>query len=156
MEISGIARRRETKSVRFAVFGALGENEEERVKENDEVVRVNEKKEEEYRKDLQFLVEKEAEDEESDEEEEDTSLCSEQEDQVKEAKQAMEVQQEETEIPVNEMAPPQVRLTRPSDEKSRSDFQVQLELELPRADEDSRPDSQLSHGPEEISSSVYN
>ena len=43
MEISGIARRRETKSVRFAVFGALGENEEETVKENDEVVRVNEK-----------------------------------------------------------------------------------------------------------------
>ena len=39
MEISGIARRRETKSVRFAVFGALGENEEERVKENDEVVK---------------------------------------------------------------------------------------------------------------------
>ena len=49
VEISGIARRRETKSVSFAVFGALGENEEERVKENDEVVRVNEKKEEEYR-----------------------------------------------------------------------------------------------------------
>ena len=43
VEISGIARRRETKSVSFAVFGALGENEEERVKENDEVVRVNEK-----------------------------------------------------------------------------------------------------------------
>ena len=40
---SGIARRRETKRVSFAVFGALGENEEERVKENDEVVRVNEK-----------------------------------------------------------------------------------------------------------------
>ena len=36
VEISGIARRRETKSVSFAVFGALGENEEERVKENDE------------------------------------------------------------------------------------------------------------------------
>ena len=88
VEISGIARRRETKSVRFAVFGALGENEEERVKENDEVVRVNEKKKEEYRKDLQFLVEKEAEDEESDEEEEDTSQCSEQEEQVKEAKLA--------------------------------------------------------------------
>ena len=50
VEISGIARRRETKSVRFAVFGALGENEEERVKENDEVVRVNEKEEEEYNK----------------------------------------------------------------------------------------------------------
>ena len=98
VEISGIARRRETKSVRFAVFGALGENEEERVKENDEVVRVNEKKEEEYRKDLQFLVEKEAEDEESDEEEEDTSQCSEQEEQVKEAKQAMEVEQEEAEM----------------------------------------------------------
>ena len=81
MEISGIARRRETKSVSFAVFGALGENEEERVKENDEVVRVNEKEEEEYRKDLQFLVEKETEDEE----EEDTSQCSEQEEQVKEA-----------------------------------------------------------------------
>ena len=32
VEISGIARRRETKSVSFAVFGALGENEEERVK----------------------------------------------------------------------------------------------------------------------------
>ena len=47
VEISGIARRRETKSVSFAVFGALGENEEERVKENDEVVRVNEKKKEE-------------------------------------------------------------------------------------------------------------
>ena len=156
VEISGIARRRETKSVSFAVFGALGENEEERVKENDEVVRVNEKKEEEYRKDLQFLVEKEAEDEESDEEEEDTSQCSEQEEQVKEAKQAMEVEQEEAEIPVNKVAPPQVRLTRPSDEWSRSDFQVQLELELPRADEDSRPDSQLSHRPEEISSSVYN
>ena len=73
VEISGIARRRETKSVSFAVFGALGENEEERVKENDEVVRVNEKEEEDYRKELQFLVEKEAEDEESDEEEEDTS-----------------------------------------------------------------------------------
>ena len=87
VEISGIARRRETKSVSFAVFGALGENEEERVKENDEVVRVNEKEEEEYRKDLQFLVEKETEDEE----EEDTSQCSEQEEQVKEAKQAMEV-----------------------------------------------------------------
>ena len=81
VEISGIARRRETKSVSFAVFGALGENEEERVKENDEVVRVNEKEEEEYRKDLQFLVEKETEDEE----EEDTSQCSEQEEQVKEA-----------------------------------------------------------------------
>ena len=94
VEISGIARRRETKSVSFAVFGALGENEEERVKENDEVVRVNEKEEEKYRKDLQFLVEKEAEDEESDEEEEDTSQCSEQEEQVKEAKQAMEVEQE--------------------------------------------------------------
>ena len=39
VEVSGIARRRETKSVRFAVFGALGENEEERVKENDEVVK---------------------------------------------------------------------------------------------------------------------
>jgi hypothetical protein len=39
VEISGIARRRETKSVSFAVFGALGENEEERVKENDEVVK---------------------------------------------------------------------------------------------------------------------
>ena len=39
VEIGGIARRRETKSVSFAVFGALGENEEERVKENDEVVR---------------------------------------------------------------------------------------------------------------------
>ena len=129
MEISGIARRRETKSVSFAVFGALGENEEERVKENDEVVRVNEKKEEEFRKDLQFLVEKEAEDEESDEEEEDTSQCSEQEEQVKEAKQAMEVEQEEAEIPVNKVAPPQVRLTRPSDEWSCSDFQVQLELE---------------------------
>ena len=152
VEISGIARRRETKSVSFAVFGALGENEEERVKENDEVVRVNEKEEEEYRKDLQFLVEKETEDEE----EEDTSQCSEQEEQVKEAKQAMEVEQEEAEIPVNKVAPPQVRLTRPSDEWSRSDFQVQLELELPRADEDSRPDSQLSHRPEEISSSVYN
>ena len=36
VEISAIARRRETKSVSFAVFGALGENEEERVKENDE------------------------------------------------------------------------------------------------------------------------
>ena len=156
VEISGIARRRETKSVSFAVFGALGENEEERVKENDEVVRVNEKEEEEYRKDLQFLVEKEAEDEESDEEEEDTSQCSEQEEQVKEAKQAMEVEQEEAEIPVNKVAPPQVRLTRPSDKWSRSYFQVQLELELPRADEDSRPDSQLSHRPEEISSSVYN
>ena len=36
---SGIERRRETKSVSFAVFGALGENEEERVKENDEVVK---------------------------------------------------------------------------------------------------------------------
>ena len=121
VEISGIARRRETKSVSFAVFGALGENEEERVKENDEVVRVNEKEEEEYRKDLQFLVEKEAEDEESDEEEEDTSQCSEQEEQVKEAKQAMEVEQEEAEIPVNKVAPPQVRLTRRS-EWSRSDF----------------------------------
>ena len=120
VEISGIARRRETKSVRFAVFGALGENEEERVKENDEVVRVNEKEEEEYRKDLQFLVGKEAEDEESDEEEE-NSQCSEQEEQVKEAKQAMEVEQEEAEIPVNKVAPPQVRLTRRS-EWSRSDF----------------------------------
>ena len=39
VEISGIVRRRETKSVSFAVFGALGENEEERVKENDEVVK---------------------------------------------------------------------------------------------------------------------
>ena len=39
VEIIGIARRRETKSVNFAVFGALGENEEERVKENDEVVK---------------------------------------------------------------------------------------------------------------------
>ena len=69
----------------------------------------------------------------------------------------MEVEQEEAEIPVIKVAPPpQVRLTRPSDEWSRSDFQVQLELELPRADEDSRPDSQLSHRPEEISSSVYN
>ena len=135
VEISGIARRRETKSVSFAVFGALGENEEERVKENDEVVRVNEKKEEEYRKDLQFLVEKEAEDEESDEEEEDTNQCSEQEEQVKEAKQAMEVEQEEAEIP------PQLRLIRPTDELSRSDFRVQLELMLPRADEDSRPPS---------------
>ena len=112
VEIGGIARRRETKSVSFAVFGALGENEEERVKENDEVVRVNEKEEEEYRKDLQFLVEKETEDEE----EEDTRQCSEQEEQVKEAKQAMEVEQEEAEIPVNKVAPPQVRLTRPSDE----------------------------------------
>ena len=117
VEISGIVRRRETKSVSFAVFGALGENEEERVKENDEVVRVNEKKEEEYRKDLQFLVEKETEDEE----EEDTSQCSEQEEQVKKAKQAMEVEQEEAEIPVNKVAPPQVRLTRRS-EWSRSDF----------------------------------
>ena len=81
---------------------------------------------------------------------------SEQEEQVKEAKQAMEMEQEEAEIPVNKVAPPQVRLTRPSNEWSRSDFQVQLELELPRADEDSRPDSQLSHRPEEISSSVYN
>ena len=98
VEISGIARRRETKSVSFAVFGALGENEEERVKENDEVVRVNEKEEEEYRKDLQFLVEKEAEDEESDEEEEDTSQCSKQEEQVKETKQAMELEQEEAEM----------------------------------------------------------
>ena len=84
VEIGGIARRRETKSVSFAVFGALGENEEERVKENDEVVRVNEEEEEEYRKDLQFLVEKETEDEE----EEDTSQCSEQEEQVMEAKLA--------------------------------------------------------------------
>jgi hypothetical protein len=122
----------------------LGENEEERVKENDEVQK--------YRKDLQFLVEKETEDEE----EEDTSQCSEQEEQVKEAKQAMEVEQEEAEIPVKKVAPPQVRLTRPSDEWSCSDFQVQLELELPRTNEDSRPDSQLSHRPEEIESSVYN
>ena len=68
----------------------------------------------------------------------------------------MEVEQEEAEIPVKKVAPPQVRLTRPSDEWSRSDFQVQLELELPRTNEDSRPDSQLSHRPEEISSSVYN
>ena len=52
VEISGIVRRRETKSVSFAVFCALGENEEERVKENDEGVRVNEKEEEEYRKEL--------------------------------------------------------------------------------------------------------
>ena len=75
----------------------------------------------EYRKDFQFLVEKEAEDEESDEEEEDTSQCSEQEEQVKEVKQAMEVEQEEAEIPVNKVAPPQVQLTRRS-EWSRSDF----------------------------------
>ena len=68
----------------------------------------------------------------------------------------MEVEQEEAEIPVNKVSPTQVRLTRPSDEWSRSDFQVQLELELPRTNEDSRPDSQLSHRPEEIKSSVYN
>ena len=79
---------RDAERPRASVLRYLGENEEERVKENDEVVRVNEKKEEEYRKDLQFLVEKEAEDEESDEEEEDTSQCSEQEEQVKEAKLA--------------------------------------------------------------------
>ena len=40
---------------------------------------------------------------------------------AKEAKQAMEVEQEEAEIPVNKVAPPQVRLTRRS-EWSRSDF----------------------------------
>merc|ERR1719237_542760 len=56
------------------------------------------------------------------------------------------------------MAPPRVRLTRPSSEWSCRDFQdeVQPESEQPGADEDSRPASQLSHLPEETSSwSIY-
>merc|ERR1719209_891893 len=61
---------------------------------------------------------------------------------------------EEAELPVGEMAPPEVRLTRPSCEWSRCDFkEVQPE---PGADDDSRPTSQLSHLPEETSSrSIY-
>merc|ERR1719266_249039 len=99
--------------------GLGGENEEKEARANEiegEVVRVNEE-EEEYRKDIQFLVEKEAVDEESDEEDEDTSQCNEQEGHVKQ-----EVG-EEAELPVSEMAPPQVRLTRPSSEWSCRDFQ---------------------------------
>jgi len=136
VEISGIVRHRES--------SLGGENEEKEARANEiegEVVRVNEE-EEEYRKDIQFLVEKEAVDEESDEEDEDTSQCIEQE------------VGEEAELPVGEMAPPEVRLTRPSCEWSRCDFkEVQPE---PGADDDSRPTSQLSHLPEETSSrSIY-
>ena len=149
VEISGIVRHS------FGGFGTLGENKEkeEMAKEIEEevVTRVNEE-EEEYRKDIQFLVEKEAVDEESDEEDEDTSQCSEQEGQLKQ-------KVGEGELPVSEMAPPQVRLTRPSSEWSCRDFQgeeVQPESEQPGAEEDSRPASQLSHLPEETSTrSIY-
>jgi len=118
---------------------------------------VNEEEEEEYRKDIQFLVEKEAADEESDEEDDDRSQCSDQEEQVQEKKA-----KEQQEKVGAELSPPQVRLTRPSSEWSRSEFQgegvvfVQSKQEQPEALEDSRPSSQMSQLPEETSTrSIY-
>ena len=134
-------------------FSVNGEEEMVR-KAGEGAIMVNE--EEEYLKDIQFLAEKEAVDEDSDEEVEDTSQCSE---------QGREV--EKPEFPAMEVAPPcppQVWLTRPSNEWSRSDFRVQGGvIHLPEAAqqgdpdlEDSRPGSQMSHRPEETSTrSVY-
>merc|ERR1719403_200680 len=108
----------------------------------EEIGRPNE--EEEYRKDIEYLVGREGR-KESDEETQDDEDTSQQEE--------ME-QEEEARQPSRHHSPPQLRLTRPSREWSQSDFQgseshaVQLE--------DSRPTSQMSQLPEETSTrSIY-